>query len=118
MPFSVVLVTVVLLLSNIDLAAAADPIQLAETGAFLLGNAYRCGVPVERVSHAAQIVQDLTVAASRGASEEKAAASRFAEIFVKSAYPDQTGQELIPPCKVVVTQFERLEQHHQQAGLN
>jgi hypothetical protein len=24
---------------------------------------------------------------------------------------------LIPPCKVVVAQFERLERHHQQAGM-
>jgi hypothetical protein len=23
-----------------------------------------------------------------------------------------------PPCKVVIAQFERLERHHQQAGLN
>jgi len=25
---------------------------------------------------------------------------------------------LIPPCKVVIAQFERLEQHHQQAGMH
>jgi hypothetical protein len=25
---------------------------------------------------------------------------------------------LIPPCKVVIAQFERLERHHQQAGMN
>jgi hypothetical protein len=25
---------------------------------------------------------------------------------------------LIPSCKVVIAQFERLERHHQQAGMN
>jgi hypothetical protein len=25
---------------------------------------------------------------------------------------------LIPPCKAVIAQFERLERHHQQAGMN
>jgi hypothetical protein len=24
---------------------------------------------------------------------------------------------LIPPCEVVIAQFERLERHHQQAGM-
>jgi hypothetical protein len=31
---------------------AVDPTQLAETGGFLLGNASRCGVAVERVESA------------------------------------------------------------------
>jgi hypothetical protein len=25
---------------------------------------------------------------------------------------------LIPPCEVVISQFERLERHHRQAGMN
>jgi hypothetical protein len=25
---------------------------------------------------------------------------------------------LIPPCTEVITQFDRLERHHQQAGIN
>jgi hypothetical protein len=25
---------------------------------------------------------------------------------------------LIPPCTVVITQFDRLERHHQQAGMD
>jgi hypothetical protein len=25
---------------------------------------------------------------------------------------------LIPPCEVVIPQFERLERHHRQAGMN
>jgi hypothetical protein len=33
-------------------AEAANPTLLAETGGFLLGNAHRCGVAVERVERA------------------------------------------------------------------
>jgi hypothetical protein len=25
---------------------------------------------------------------------------------------------LVPPCEVVISQFERLERHHRQAGMN
>ena len=107
-----------LLLLGIGAAEAAEPTQLAETGAFLLGNAYRCGVSAERVSQAAKVIRDLIAAASTDASDEKAATSRFADVFVTNAYPKQGHPSLIPPCKVVITQFERLEQHHQQAGLN
>jgi hypothetical protein len=103
---------------GIGAAKAADPTLLAETGAFLLGNAYRCGVQTERVSHAGKVIQDLIAVASHDANEEKAATSRFSEIFVASAYPGRDRDALIPACQVVVTQFERLEQHHQQAGLN
>jgi hypothetical protein len=99
-------------------AAGSTSTGLAETGGFLLGNAYRCGVPAVRVSQAAKVIQDLMVAAAPGATEEKAATSRFAEIFTAAAYPDRSGGAFIPPCKAVITQFERLEQHHQQAGLN
>jgi hypothetical protein len=106
-----------LLLLGISTAEAAEPTQLAETGAFLLGNAYRCGVSAERVSQAGKVIRDLIAAAS-DASDEKAATSRFADVFVTNAYPKQGHTALIPPCKVVITQFERLEQHHQQAGLN
>lgn len=99
-------------------AAEAEPTQLAETGAFLLGNAYRCGVSAQRVSHAGKVIRDLIAAASYDASEEKAATSRFSDVFVASAFPKQDHTALIPPCKSVIRQFERLEQHHQQAGLN
>jgi hypothetical protein len=53
-----------------------------------------------------------------GAGVAEAADSRFAQIFMASAFPNQDGDALIPPCKVVVAQFERLEQHHQQAGMH
>ncbi len=44
--------TVLILLLGIGVAEAANPTLLAETGGFLLGNAHRCGVAVERVERA------------------------------------------------------------------
>src|SRR5690348_16238966 len=96
-----------LLATGVAAAADATSTRLAETGAFLLGHAYRCGVPVARVSCSAKVIQDLTVAASSEAGEQKAAASRFSDVFLAAAYPDRNGDALIPPCKAVVTQFER-----------
>jgi hypothetical protein len=107
-----------LLLVNVAPAQAADPILLAQTGGFLLGNAHRCGVPSARVEQAGKAIHHLIVAASCDPTEEAAAASRFTEIFTASAYPDQEGNAPIPPCGVVIAQFQRLELHHQQAGMN
>lgn len=47
--------TPLLLLLGSGVAEAADPTQLAETGGFLLGNARRCGVAVERVESAGKM---------------------------------------------------------------
>ena len=110
--------TAVLLLLGAGVAEAADSTGLAETGGFLLGNAHRCGVLTERVAQAGKVIHDLIVAASYDTTEEAAADSRFAQIFMASAFPDQDGDALVPPCKVVIAQFERLEQHHQQAGMH
>jgi hypothetical protein len=110
--------TALLAFSIIGLAKAADPIRLAETGAFLLGNAHRCGVPTARVERAGKVLHHLIVAASSDPTEEDTAASRFAEIFMASAYPDQESDALIPACNIVIAQFQRLERHHQQAGMN
>ena len=110
--------TAVLLLLGAGVAEAADSTGLAETGGFLLGNAHRCGVQTERVAQDGKVIHDLIVAASYDLTEEAAADSRFAQIFMASAFPDQDGDALIPPCKVVIAQFERLEQHHQQAGMH
>src|SRR5215831_14108835 len=53
--------TGVLLLVSINVAEAADPTLLAETGAYLLGNAYRCGMPDDRIEHAGTVIRDLIV---------------------------------------------------------
>src|SRR6202035_5389545 len=69
----------------IGVAEAANPTLLAETGGFLLGNAHRCGVAVERVERAGNVIHGFIVAAARDSSEAAAADSRFAEIFLASA---------------------------------
>ena len=118
MRLTIVVTTALLLVLGIGIAEAADSTRLAETGGFLLGNAHRCGVPTDRVEHAGKVIHDLIVAASYDSTEEAAADSRFAQIFMASAFPEQDGDALIPPCKVVIAQFERLERHHQQAGMD
>jgi hypothetical protein len=109
--------TAMLLFLGIDVAEAADATQLAETAGFLLGNAHRCGVPTERVDHAGKVIHHLIVAASYDSTEEATADARFVEIFIASAVPDPEDA-LIPPCAAVVAQFERLERHHRQSGMN
>jgi hypothetical protein len=50
-------------------------------------------------------------------AEETAANRRFTQTFLASAFPDEDDDVLIPPCNVVIAQFERLGRHHQQAGM-
>src|SRR5215831_12254102 len=104
------------LVSGTGGAMAANPIRIAETGAFLLGNAHRCGVADERVVRAGKVIRELITAAADDAGEQTAAKSRFVEIFRESARPEGNGRTPIPPCETVVAQFERLEQFHDKAG--
>ena len=97
-------------------ASAANPTRIAETGAFLLGNAYRCGVPDDRVVRAGKVIRELIAAAADDLSQQTVAKSRFAEIFRESARPEGNGRTPIPPCHAVVVQFERLEQFRNQTG--
>jgi hypothetical protein len=97
-------------------AQAANPTRIAETGAFLLGNAYRCGVANDRVVRAGKVIRELIVAAADDPSKQTLAKSRFAEIFRESARPEGNGRLPTPPCHTVVSQFERLEQFHDQTG--
>jgi hypothetical protein len=109
--------TPLVLLLGIGMADAADPTQLAETGGFLLGNARRCGVPVERVESAGRVIHDFIAAAAKDSNEAAAADSRFSDIFTASALPDQ-DPDAFPSCVVVIQQFERLERHHDQTRRN
>ena len=106
-----------LLLVSSNVAEAADPTSLAETNAYLLGNAHRCGVADDRVEHAGAVVRDLIVVAAPDTAELEAARSRYVEIFSALAAPshDRNG---FPSCQVVIPQFERLERNHQQASLD
>ena len=97
-------------------ASAANPTRIAETGAFLLGNAYRCGVADNRVLRAGRVIRELIVAAADHPGEQTAAKSRFAEIFRESARREGNRRTPTPPCRSVVTQFERLEQFHDQTS--
>jgi hypothetical protein len=105
--------TPLVLLLGIGVADAADPTQLAETGGFLLGNARRCGVPIERVESAGKVIHDFIAAAAKDSNEAAAADSRFSEIFLASALPDP-DPDAFPSCTVVIQQFDRLERHHDQ----
>ena len=109
--------TPLVLLLGVGVAEAADPTQLAETGGFLLGNARRCGVPVERVETAGKVIHDFIAAAAKDSSETAAADSRFSEIFLATALPNQ-DPDAFPSCTVVIQQFERLERHHDQTQRN
>jgi hypothetical protein len=113
---SILTAATALLLSGTAVAEPANPTQLAETAGYLLGNAHRCGVADERVEHAGIAIRDLIVVAARDSTEGAAAESRFVEIFSALAAPSQ-DRDGFPSCKVVIARFERLEGHHQQAGL-
>ena len=113
---SILTAATALLLSGSAVAEPANPTQLAETAAYLLGNAHRCGVADERVEHAGTAIRDLIVVAAPDSAEAAAAESRFVKIFSALAAPSQDGDGF-PSCKVVIARFERLEGHHQEAGL-
>jgi hypothetical protein len=76
-----------LLLLRIGTAEAADSMLFAETGSFLLGNAHRCGVPIERIDRVGGVIHDLIVVAAQDSSEVAISDSRLAEIFLASAVP-------------------------------
>jgi hypothetical protein len=106
-----------LLFAASGMAVAASPTRIAETGAYLLGNAHRCGVADDRVIRAGKVIRELIVAAADDDSEWQAAKSRFAEIFRASARVEGDGGNVNPSCKTVVAQFERLEQFRERAGV-
>jgi hypothetical protein len=105
----------VLSLMSMGVAEAADPTLLAETGGFLLGNAQRCGVPIECVERAGKVIHGFIEIAADDPSKAAAADRRFAEIFLASTLPER-DPHAFASCAVVIQQFERLERHHEQAG--
>jgi hypothetical protein len=105
-----------ILLFGFGTADAADPKLLAQTGGFLLGNAYRCGVLMERISRAGTVIGDIISAVSTDANEAEVADALFRDHFVSSARSDADVPMLTPSCEAVLLNFERLEQHHHQTG--
>jgi hypothetical protein len=110
------LATSALLLSSLTVANAADPVLLAESGAYLLGNAQRCGVSPERVLRAGSVIRDMIASLAAEPGEKEVAGARFVSLFLSSAHPSRDTEVFVPACDEVVAQFERLERHHRQAG--
>jgi len=108
--------TTIILLLCTGAAKAADPMLLAETGGFLLGNAHRCDVSAERIIRAGKVIVDMIATVSQDASEKDAADARFAQAFSLSSTLAAKDNGFSPPCEAIVTQFERLERHHREAG--
>jgi len=77
-------------------AEPANPTQLAETAAYLLGSAHRCGVADERVEHAETALRDLIIAAARDPGEGAIAEARFVEIFSAIAAQTKTAMDSRP----------------------
>jgi hypothetical protein len=71
---------------------------------------------VERVESAGKVIHDVISAAAKDSNEAAAADSRFSEIFRASALPEQ-DPDAFPSCTVVIQQFDRLERHHEEAGI-
>jgi hypothetical protein len=88
-----------------------DSVWLAAHGGFLLGNAHRCGMDSERVLRAGQLIQDLITATSSDTREQENANTRFSAFFVATAFPGKEDAKLVPQCKAVLSEFQRLEQH-------
>ena len=116
MRFTLPVLTALMLCVGIGAANAADPTLLAATGGFLLGNAHRCGVAVERVERAGKVIHGFIIAAAKDSSEVAAADSRFAAIFLAASLPNQ-DPDSFPSCAVVIQQFDRLERHHEEVGM-
>jgi hypothetical protein len=106
-----------LLLAATGVTAAANSTRIAESGAALLGSAHRCGVDDERLVRAGKVIRELIATASDNPNDEKAAKSRFAEAFRANAQPEADAHGSIPPCKTVLTQFERLERFRDASGV-
>ncbi|HYU13422.1 MAG TPA: hypothetical protein VEK82_12655 [Stellaceae bacterium] len=92
-------------------ASSSDASRIASNGGFLLGHAHRCGIPTDRVVRAGQLVRELILAAAPEARDQEDATARFAQFFLATAVPDQGDSKLVPSCRTVASEFEKLERH-------
>jgi hypothetical protein len=65
---------------------------------------------LDRVVRAGKIIRELFAAASDDPHEQMAAKSRFTEMFRAAARAKGDGRTPTAPCKMVLKQFERLEE--------
>jgi hypothetical protein len=101
----------VLLVASPGEASSADADRIAASAGFLLGHAHRCGIQTERVVRAGQLIRELILAAAADTREQEDATSRFAQFFLATAVPDQGASKLVPSCRTVAGEFEKLERH-------
>lgn len=91
--------------------SVTDADRIAANGGFLVGNAHRCGIAIERVVRAGELVRELVAAASEDDKAQEAATARFAEFFLVSAFADRKKEKLVASCKTVIAELGRLEKH-------
>lgn len=96
-------------------AQASEASDVAGRGGFLLGHAYRCGVPVDQLQSSAEVVHKLSSALAADESDKSDADKAFAERFVVSAAADSLG-ELLPACPVIKRALAEFEKHNPEAG--
>ena len=106
-----------LLFSASGAATAANPTRIAETGAFLLGNAYRCGVADDRVVRAGKVIRELIVAAADDAERtDRRQVPLCRDFSGERACRGQRAHADPALPRRWSRQFERLEQFHDQTG--
>src|SRR5918997_5762391 len=102
-------ITVAALLVSSPITTDAD--RIAAKGGFLLGNAQRCGIDDNRVTHAGQLTRTLISAAALDDKAEEDATARFSAFFMVSAVPDPKSGKLVASCKRITAELRRLESH-------
>ncbi len=112
---SVAAITVAALLVSSPITTDAD--RIAAKGGFLLGNAQRCGIDDNRVTHAGQVIRTLISAAAPDDKAEEDATARFSAFFMVSAVPGPKSKELVASCKRITTELRRLESHRVDLSL-
>jgi len=88
-----------------------DADRVAANGGFLLGNAHRCGIDDNRVTHAGQLIRTLISAAALDDKAEEDATARFSAFFMVSAEADPKSDKLVASCKRITAELRRLENH-------
>ncbi len=106
---SIATITVAALLVASPSITDAD--RIAAKGGFLVGNAQRCGIDDNRVTHAGQVIRTLISAAAPDDKAEEDATARFSAFFMVSAVPDRKSNELVASCKRITAELRRLESY-------
>jgi hypothetical protein len=88
-----------------------DADRIAANGGFLLGNAHRCGIDDDRMTHAGQLIRTLISAAAPDDKAEEDATARFSAFFLVSTEADPKSGKLVASCKRITAELRRLESH-------